>query len=437
MDPQSTNNENDEITQLSSANSSGNPSNQNNPPGQNVPEQEPLEKNQTPHKIQQPTPTKQSEKPTDANGSVNSIGVEDESKKDWETRGALGNLVSDNPPSQEKPEETEQATSPSQEVVQKKEPEKMADSPTQLKQPDFTKPIPPIQPPETIDKTPEPEQLGSIVGGQDSNKDKKEGSKSITIIVILFIAIAVLSLGGFLIYKSYSDKEVIATFEECVSAQGSTVEQSYPPVCVAKDGTRYVAEVPVVEEPEAEEPESPNQISEPGDEETMAEKCYDQVSNPECPEGTQCMTNPASSFCECMGGQTDIRESETGDQYGVCLIGGNEYEEWEYFRMNTSNTEEEEPTSPDTQQSGSETESPFGEISNLEYTLEKSEGTCTTDSQCVWEDQGCGGGHGICTDESEKYTDIITTCEVDPEFPANLGYTCGCVETIGKCGWIK
>jgi putative hemolysin len=423
MDPQTTNNTNDEITQLSSIK----PKNQVNPSNQNGTPPVPSKDNEMPHNVPQLTPDEPSKTPTNTPSPINSIGAEEESKKDWEARGALGSLVSDQPQNQEKTKVPEQPTIPNQENLQEKEAEKIGNSPTQAKEDNQPKTIPPIQPPAPQDNIPNPDQLGSIVDKQDANKSKKEGSKSITIIIILFVAIAVLSLGGFLIYKNYSDQEVIATFEECMSAQGSTIEQSYPPVCIDKDGTRYIAEVPLVEEPEVEEPEIPNQVTEPESEKTLAEQCYDQVSNVECPEGTQCMTNPASSFCECMGGRVDIRVSETGDQYGACLIGGSEYDEWEYFRMNT----------PDTQQSGSETGSPFGEISNLEYTLEKSEGTCTTDSQCVWENQGCGGGHGVCTNDPDKYKDMLTTCEVDPEFPANLGYTCGCVETIGKCGWIK
>lgn len=65
---------------------------------------------------------------------------------------------------------------------------------------------------------------------------------------------------------------------------------------------------------------------------TKAEGCYEEVSNVKCPDGTLCMTNPASSFCECMGGKLKIVDNEDG-QAGVCLIDGSEYDEWEYFRM--------------------------------------------------------------------------------------------------------
>ena len=45
------------------------------------------------------------------------------------------------------------------------------------------------------------------------------------------------------------------------------------------------------------------------------------------------LANPASVFCEEQGGSVDIRTSENGDQFGVCVFAdGTEVEEWAYFR---------------------------------------------------------------------------------------------------------
>ncbi|OHA46417.1 MAG: hypothetical protein A3A80_03605 [Candidatus Terrybacteria bacterium RIFCSPLOWO2_01_FULL_44_24] len=73
---------------------------------------------------------------------------------------------------------------------------------------------------------------------------------------------------------------------------------------------------------------------------------------------------------------------------------------------------------------------------SLETTFDYSEGNCTYDSQCTWAGEGCGGGHGMCTNQPEKYGDI-STCDYNFNFPSNNGYTCGCISTLGKCGWRK
>ena len=71
------------------------------------------------------------------------------------------------------------------------------------------------------------------------------------------------------------------------------------------------------------------------------------------------------------------------------------------------------------------------------YTLQYSEGACAADEDCSWAGEGCGGGHGLCTDQPQKYAGAVTTCEVNPGFPANRGYACGCIAQEKKCGWEK
>ncbi len=264
--------------------------------------------------------------------------------------------------------------------------------------------------------------------------ETKEAKKTNTLmwIVIGLIIIIVIIAGIVTFFQNQNSQTTITSFEECIASKGSMVQETYPPVCKTKDGLSFVANVPPVEEPAKSAVEIPKQ---PVEEKTKAELCYEQASNTECPEGTVCMANPASVFCECMGGVVEIRDDSENvekGQVGVCIIDGGEFDEWEYFREMSPNedlgvTEEVEDI----------IESPFENIQNLDYTLEKSEGSCTADSQCVWANQGCGRGHGFCTNEPEKYADMVTTCEVNPNFPANLGYSCGCVETQGVCGWEK
>ncbi len=45
------------------------------------------------------------------------------------------------------------------------------------------------------------------------------------------------------------------------------------------------------------------------------------------------MPNPASVYCEEQGGTLEIREDESGGQYGVCVFeDGSECEEWAFYR---------------------------------------------------------------------------------------------------------
>lgn len=69
--------------------------------------------------------------------------------------------------------------------------------------------------------------------------------------------------------------------------------------------------------------------------------------------------------------------------------------------------------------------------------LDYSEGTCSIDTDCTWAGEGCGGGHGVCTNNPQKYKGSVSTCDINQNFPANQNYTCGCVKSVGKCGWKK
>ncbi len=68
-----------------------------------------------------------------------------------------------------------------------------------------------------------------------------------------------------------------------------------------------------------------------------------------------------------------------------------------------------------------------------DYTFDYSEGNCKIDNDCEWAGEGCGGGHGICTNMPAKYEGAITTCDINENFPINKGYTCGCI--MNRCGW--
>jgi hypothetical protein len=71
------------------------------------------------------------------------------------------------------------------------------------------------------------------------------------------------------------------------------------------------------------------------------------------------------------------------------------------------------------------------------YTFKFSEGNCKKTSDCEWAGEGCGGGHGMCTNNPGYYKNSVSTCDVNPFFPANQGYSCTCISTVEKCGWKK
>ena len=77
------------------------------------------------------------------------------------------------------------------------------------------------------------------------------------------------------------------------------------------------------------------------------------------------------------------------------------------------------------------------ETSSSDFRLDYSEGECEVDANCQWAGDGCGGGHGVCTNSPAKYDGVMTTCDINDDFPANQGYSCGCIMTKGQCGWKK
>ncbi len=64
-----------------------------------------------------------------------------------------------------------------------------------------------------------------------------------------------------------------------------------------------------------------------------------------------------------------------------------------------------------------------------------SEGECQQASDCTYAGEGCGGDHGVCTNNPDKYKGMMTTCDIVENHPVNNGYTCACAQN--KCGWLK
>lgn len=63
--------------------------------------------------------------------------------------------------------------------------------------------------------------------------------------------------------------------------------------------------------------------------------CYD-ITLLQCTPGQACMPNPASWFCNCVGGKSEIQGS-TNSYISTCVVNNLVYNEWDYFRDNCPN----------------------------------------------------------------------------------------------------
>lgn len=63
--------------------------------------------------------------------------------------------------------------------------------------------------------------------------------------LVIFLAGAVSGIGGYLGYQNLgrSGETVITTYQECIDAVGSRIQESYPQVCVTKDGRQFTEPV--------------------------------------------------------------------------------------------------------------------------------------------------------------------------------------------------
>jgi ABC-type phosphate transport system substrate-binding protein len=73
----------------------------------------------------------------------------------------------------------------------------------------------------------------------------KSGSLDVTKAIVLLLAVTITGLIMLLLFANVIDltslnRPLITTFDECVAAQGSRVQESYPAVCVTTDGSQFV-----------------------------------------------------------------------------------------------------------------------------------------------------------------------------------------------------
>lgn len=48
-----------------------------------------------------------------------------------------------------------------------------------------------------------------------------------------------LGIGGLLGYQEFFSSPAVSTYEECVKARGSKIQESFPPTCITRDGKRF------------------------------------------------------------------------------------------------------------------------------------------------------------------------------------------------------
>lgn len=56
---------------------------------------------------------------------------------------------------------------------------------------------------------------------------------------LLLVAGIVLGVGGVFGYQEFVSGPTVTTYEECIRAKGSRVQESFPPTCVTRDGKRF------------------------------------------------------------------------------------------------------------------------------------------------------------------------------------------------------
>lgn len=122
--------------------------------------------------------------------------------------------------------------------------------------------------------------------------------KAFALIVGVLCLVGIVSVAYVLLTKFARTNTIISTYEECVKASGSRVQESYPATCITKNGVSFVQPIASI------------------------------IASP-----TVGMANPASTFCIENGGTLEIRTKEDGSQYGVCVFdNGKECDEWEFLR---------------------------------------------------------------------------------------------------------
>src|SRR3989304_5753178 len=135
---------------------------------------------------------------------------------------------------------------------------------------------------------------------KSSIQRKSSPNSTYTSILLTFSLLIVLFVIGFFIaYRATNKPKSPTTYEECIKSKGSIIRESYPAVCVAKNGQQFIQplspeEKKLLESP-LEEPSNNNQnlnqcipkfAIESGPEltasEAYADECYNKTTKEDC-----------------------------------------------------------------------------------------------------------------------------------------------------------
>jgi len=134
----------------------------------------------------------------------------------------------------------------------------------------------PQAPPQEVGplQTPQPPQSikndaptgASPAASQPPTEPEKPKSNKILLFGIALLLVAIIGTAAYLFYQNQNKQTPQPTsYEECVNAQDSVIQESYPATCVTKDGERFIQ--PLSEEEQQNlKPPTPTPTEQPSDE---------------------------------------------------------------------------------------------------------------------------------------------------------------------------
>jgi hypothetical protein len=95
---------------------------------------------------------------------------------------------------------------------------------------------------------------------------EKPKSNKILLFGIVLLLIAIIGVAAYLFFQNQNNQSPQpTTYEECIEAEGSVIQESYPATCITKDGGRFIQPL-TEEEQDTLKPPTPTPTEQPSDE---------------------------------------------------------------------------------------------------------------------------------------------------------------------------